>query len=107
MLRHEGAGTLDDPEYLDAVAKLYARHVYRTSPYDGASLAGWAQENRRAVFPSDGSRVRTLGSARVYGARDRRPIRHHGPAAEIAVPALIVCGWFDELTPAADAVARS
>ena len=38
MLKHEHAGTLDDPDYQDAVLELNSRHLRRSTPYEPERL---------------------------------------------------------------------
>ena len=68
MLKHENAGTLDDPEYQDAVAELYAdtstARALRLGP-----LTRGVRGDRGRVHAGDGARLRTLGPARVHGHR--------------------------------------
>lgn len=99
MLRHEGAGTLDDPEYLDAVAELYARHVYRTSPYDGVASRAGLKKIDEQYFPAMGPAYALWGPHEFMGTGPQAHYDITDRLPEIAVPALIVCGWFDELTP--------
>lgn len=99
MLRHEGAGTLDDPEYLDAVAELYARHVFRTSPYDAEASRAGLKKIDEQYFPAMGPAYALWGPHEFMGTGPQAHYNITDRLPEIAVPALIVCGWFDELTP--------
>lgn len=99
MLRHEGAGTLDDPEYLDAVAELYARHVFRTSPYDAEASRAGLKKIDEQYFPAMGPAYALWGPHEFMGTGPQAHYDITDRLPEIAVPALIVCGWFDELTP--------
>ena len=65
-LKHENAGTLDAPEYKDAVAELYARYLYRSSPYDWPAHARSSSRSRPSTCRKPG-RPTTLGPARVHG----------------------------------------
>jgi proline iminopeptidase len=99
MLRHEYANTLDDPEYQDAVLELNSRHLRRSSPY--------TPERSRAEFSQIAEDLLgDLGPA--YALWGPHEFMGTGPEAfydvsdrlgEIKVPALILCGWYDELTP--------
>jgi proline iminopeptidase len=99
MLRHEYAGTLDDPEYEDAVAELYARHLYRSSPYDSArsreEFAAIAAEH----MPATGPAYALWGPHEFMGTGPEAHFDVSGRLGEIRVPALVLCGWYDELTP--------
>ncbi len=99
MLRHEGAGTLEDPEYLDAVAELYARYVYRSSPYDAATSRAELEELTAKYFPAMGPAYALWGPHEFMGTGPQAHFDITDRLGEIAVPALIVCGWYDELTP--------
>ena len=99
MLRHEGAGTLDDPEYLDAVAELYARHVFRTSPYDAEASRAGLKKIDEQYFPAMGPAYALWGPHEFMGTGPQAHYDITDRLPEIGVPALIVCGWFDELTP--------
>jgi proline iminopeptidase len=99
MLRHEGAGTLEEPEYLDAVAELYARYVYRSSPYDAATSRAELAELTEKYFPAMGPAYALWGPHEFMGTGPQAHFDITDRLGEIAVPALIVCGWYDELTP--------
>ena len=99
MLRHEGAGTLEDPEYLDAVAELYARYVYRSSPYDAATSRAELEELTAKYFPAMGPAYALWGPHEFMGTGPQAHFDITDRLGDIAVPALIVCGWYDELTP--------
>ena len=99
MLRHEGAGMLDDPEYLDAVAELYARHVFRTSPYDAEASRAGLKKIDEQYFPAMGPAYALWGPHEFMGTGPQAHYDITDRLPEIGVPALIVCGWFDELTP--------
>ena len=99
MLRHEGAGTFEDPEYLDAVAELYARYVYRSSPYDAVTSRAELEELTAKYFPAMGPAYALWGPHEFMGTGPQAHFDITDRLGEIAVPALIVCGWYDELTP--------
>ncbi len=99
MLKHEGAGTMDDPEYTDAVAELYARHLYRSSPYDSARSRAEFEAIAAEFIGDIGPAYALWGPHEFMGTG---PQAHHDVSdrlGEIAVPALVLCGWYDELTP--------
>ena len=99
MLRHEGAGTLDDPEYQNAVDELYARYVYRTSPYDGARSREELARINAECFHDIGPAYALWGPHEFMGTGPQAHYDITDRLPEIAAPALIVCGWYDELTP--------
>ena len=101
MLRHEQAGTLDDPEYKDAVAELYARYLYRSSPYDSARSRAEFEEIAAEYMPEMGPAYALWGPHEFMGTGPEAYFDVSDRLGEIRVPALVLCGWYDELTPAA------
>lgn len=99
MLRHEHAGTLDDPEYLDAIAELYSRYVYRTSPYDPVASRREFERITERYFSKTGPAYGLWGPHEFMGTGPQAHFDITRRLPEIAVPALILCGWYDELTP--------
>jgi len=99
MLKHEHAGTLDDPSYQDAVLELNSRHLRRSSPYEPERSR---REFREIVDPllSDlGPAYALWGPHEFMGTGPEADVDVVDRLHEIRVPALIVCGWYDELTP--------
>ena len=99
MLRHEHEDDLQAPEYLDAVLELNSRHPWRSSPYD-------PERSRREFAEIEAKYLSDIGPA--YALWGPHEFRGTGPQAhfdisdrlgEIGVPALILCGWYDELSP--------
>ena len=99
MLKHEHAGALDDPEYRDAVAELYARHLYRSSPYDSARSRAELAEISAEYMPEMGPAYALWGPHEFMGTGPEAYFDVSDRLGEIAVPALVLCGWYDELTP--------
>jgi proline iminopeptidase len=98
MLRHEAEDDLEAPEYLDAVLELNSRHLRRSSPYEPA-------RSRREFEEVAGPYMETGPAYALWGPHE---FKGTGPQAffdishrlgEISVPALILCGWYDELSP--------
>ncbi|MEP6642384.1 MAG: proline iminopeptidase-family hydrolase [Gaiellales bacterium] len=98
MLKHEAEDDLEAPEYLDAVLELNSRHLRRSSPYAPA-------RSRREFAEVAGPLMETGPAYALWGPHE---FKGTGPQAffdishrlgEIAVPALILCGWYDELSP--------
>jgi proline iminopeptidase len=90
--RHERAGTTDHPEYLAATDSFYARHVSRIRTPSEPSCAGVAGNDtiyRQMWGPTE---FRSTGSLRTW---DRS-----ADLDDIAIPALLVAGEFDEARPA-------
>jgi proline iminopeptidase len=99
MLRREFAEELDAPDYQDAVLELNSRHLRRSSPYEPSRSR---REFEEIVTPY----LADVGPA--YALWGPHEFRGTGPEAyfdisdrlhEIRVPALILCGWYDELSP--------
>jgi pimeloyl-ACP methyl ester carboxylesterase len=99
MLRHEHEDDLQAPEYLAAVLELNSRHLRRSSPYD-------PERSRREFREIEATYLSDIGPA--YALWGPHEFKGTGPQAffdvsdrlgEIAVPALILCGWYDELSP--------
>jgi proline iminopeptidase len=96
LIRHEAASDYEHPEYQAAVARVYAEHFRRSSPYDPAtSLA----ELGRDVLPD----LADLGRPYVVmwgpnefvctGSLLEWDVTHR--LSEITAPTLIVAGWYD------------
>lgn len=96
MQAHEAAGTLTHPEYVAAVTLLNYRHVCRLKDWPEAltrSLAQWNDGPSGPYCTMQGPNEFTYtGNMREW---NRVP-----DMGRIAVPALVVCGEHDELTPA-------
>jgi proline iminopeptidase len=99
MLKHEHAGTLTDPEYEDAVAELYARYLYRSSPYDPVRSRAEFQEIAAEYMPEMGPAYALWGPHEFMGTGPQAHFDISDRLPEIGVPALVLCGWYDELTP--------
>jgi proline iminopeptidase len=99
MLRRENEDELDAEDYQDALRMLYTQHVRRSTPYDPETSR---KEFAEIVGPLPGDH----GPA--YALWGPHEFKGTGPEAffdvsdrlgEIRVPALIVCGWYDEASP--------
>jgi proline iminopeptidase len=99
MLKHENAGTLEDPEYQDAVAELYARYLYRSSPYDSARSRAELETLAAEYMPEMGPAYALWGPHEFMGTGPEAYYDCTDRLPEITAPALVVCGWYDELTP--------
>jgi L-proline amide hydrolase len=94
ILRHEEAGTTDDPEYGEAVQEFYRRYVCRLDPWPDELVRSFdAIEADPTVYgtmngPSEFS---VTGSLRPWSIVDR--------LSEIDVPLLLVSGEHDEVRP--------
>lgn len=101
MLKCEAEGDLTSPEYEEAVLRLYATHLRRSTPFEPErSLV----EFRELVLPL----LSDVGPA-YYGMWGPNEFVCTGPELdfdvterlhEIQAPTLILCGYFDELTVA-------
>jgi proline iminopeptidase len=99
MLRHEHAGTLDDPEYQDAVLELNSRYLRRSSPYDRDRSRAEFTEMAAEYMAEIGPAYTLWGPHEFMGTGPQAHFDVTDRLGEIAVPALILCGWYDELTP--------
>lgn len=99
MLRHEHADDLDAPEYLDAVLELNSRHLRRSSPYDPETSRREYAEIEAQHFPESGPAYALWGPHEFRGTGPQAFFDISGRLGEIRVPALILCGWYDELSP--------
>ncbi|WP_087687645.1 proline iminopeptidase-family hydrolase [Pandoraea sp. PE-S2R-1] len=93
MRHHEAAGTLTHPEYAAALTLLNYRHVCRLPVWPEALTRSLAQWNEGPYRTMQGPNEFTYtGNMREW---NRVPDMHG-----ITAPALVICGAFDELTPA-------
>ncbi|MDM4722819.1 proline iminopeptidase-family hydrolase [Micromonospora sp. WMMA1363] len=90
------AGPPDDPGYAEAVSAFYARHVCRMRPVPDEVLRtlGAVREDPRVYETMAGGNEFDLrGHLADWDIRDR--------LGRVAVPALLISGRYDEVTPAA------
>lgn len=95
LLRHEAAGTTDDPEYAAACQVFYDRHVCRIVPNPPEVAYAFAQiETDPTVYHTMNgpSEFHVIGSIKDWSVADR--------LSEIGYPTLLVSGRYDEATPA-------
>lgn len=94
LLRHEAAGTVDSPEYQEAMQVFYDRHVCRVVPnpeYVQRSFASIAA-NPEVYYTMNGpSEFHVVGTLKEWDIIPR--------LGEIRVPTLVTSGRFDEATP--------
>jgi proline iminopeptidase len=92
MLRHEAQGTTDHPEYAAAVTILYHRHLCRADPWPLAvkrSMEGVSKDVYGTMWgPNE---FCCTGTLKDWDRLSDMP--------RITVPALILTGMHDELTP--------
>jgi L-proline amide hydrolase len=94
ILRHEEAGTTDDPEYATAVQEFYVRYVCRLDPWPDELVRTFdAMESDPTVYGTlnGPSEFTVIGPLREWNITDR--------LGEIDVPLLLVSGGYDEVRP--------
>lgn len=92
LLRHEKAGTTDDPEYQTAMMEFYKRHVIRIVPMPPQVARAFDKMGQQVYFTMNGpSEFHVIGVIKDW---DRTNRLH-----EIKVPTLITSGFYDESTP--------
>jgi L-proline amide hydrolase len=94
--RHEEAGTVTDPEYLDATNEFYRRHLCRVEPMPQDLVDTMVQmEAEPTVYHTMNgpNEFHVLGTLNGWSIIDR--------LRRITAPTLVIAGEFDEATPAA------
>lgn len=94
--RHEGAGTTDSPEYQEAVRVFYGRHVCRRRPVPDEvlrTLMALGEDSTVYQAMAGPSEFSLSGSLRDWDVS--------GDLGSIDVPALLISGRHDEVTPRA------
>ena len=91
LLRHEKAGTIDDPEYLQATMVFYDRHVIRLKPIPEHVQRAMDQVGQVYYTMNGPTEFHVIGNIKDWDRTDR--------LSEIHVPTLITSGRFDESTP--------
>jgi L-proline amide hydrolase len=95
LLKHERAGTTEDPEYKDAVRVFYDRHVCRVTPWpeEVARTFKAIDEDPTVYMTMNGpSEFHVIGSLKEWSIIDR--------LERIRAPTLLISGRYDEATPA-------
>lgn len=96
LTRHEEAGTVTDPEYLQATNEFYLRHLCRVDPMpqDLVDTITQMEDEPTVYYTMNGpNEFYVLGTLRGWTIIDRLPL--------ITAPTLVIAGEFDEATPAA------
>ena len=93
-------------EYQDAVAELYARYLYRSAPYSSVRSREEFEAIAAEYMPEMGPAYALWGPHEFMGTGPEAHFDISDRLGEITVPTLVLCGWYDELTPSA-AAARS
>ncbi|OLE32268.1 MAG: hypothetical protein AUG45_10745 [Ktedonobacter sp. 13_1_20CM_3_54_15] len=91
LVRHEQAGTTDDPEYLQAMMVFYERHVIRIKPIPEHVQQAMDQVGQVYYTMNGPSEFHVIGTIKDWDRTDR--------LSEIHVPTLITSGSYDESTP--------
>ena len=91
LLRHEKAGTLDDPEYQQATMVFYDRHVIRLKPIPEHVQRAMDQVGQVYYTMNGPTEFHVIGNIKDWDRTNR--------LSEIHVPTLITSGRFDESTP--------
>lgn len=92
LLRHEAAGTTDDPEYQEAMLVFYDRHVVRVKPWPDFVRRTLDNISQPVYYTMNGpSEFHVIGTIKDWDRTDRLP--------EIHLPTLILSGRYDESTP--------
>src|SRR5215469_214101 len=91
LLRHETAGTTDDPEYQRAMTVFYERHVIRVVPMPDQVKRALDQVGQVYFTKNGTSEFHVIGVIKDWDRTDR--------LSEIHVPTLITSGRYDESTP--------
>lgn len=91
LVRHEQAGTTDDPEYLQATMVFYERYVIRLNPIPEHVQRAMDQVGQVYYIMNGPSEFYVIGNIKDWDRTDR--------LSEIRVPTLITSGRYDESTP--------
>ncbi len=95
LLRHEQAGTTDDPEYVEAMMVFYRRHVCRLDPWPDCLIRAFEKvmQNPEVYNTMNGpSEFHVTGVIKAWDVVGR--------LNEILIPTLVTSGRYDEATPA-------
>ena len=91
LLKHEQAGTTDDPAYEEACLVFYNRHVCRV-PWSDSVSGSFAQMPNEVYLTMNGpSEFHCIGTLRTWDVTPR--------LGEITIPTLVISGRYDEATP--------
>jgi L-proline amide hydrolase len=93
LLKHEAAGTVDSPEYQEAVMVFYRRHVCRLETWPECVNRAFAklEQNPEVYHTMNGpSEFHVIGTLKEWDIVNR--------LGEIHVPTLVIGGRYDEAT---------
>ena len=91
LLRHEQAGTLDNPEYIQATNVYYDRHVFRIKPIPPHVQRAMDQTGQVYLTMNGPTEFHVTGTIKDWDRTHR--------LSEIHVPTLITSGRYDESPP--------
>jgi L-proline amide hydrolase len=95
LLQHEAAGTVDSPEYQEAVSVFYRRHLCRLETWPECVNRAFAklEQNPEVYHTMNGpSEFHVIGTLKEWDILSR--------LGEIQAPTLVIGGRYDEATPA-------
>lgn len=95
LLKHEVAGTTDDPAYQEATLVFYRRHLCRLDPWPECLKRTYEKlmQNPEVYYTMNGpSEFHVTGTLKNWSVVDR--------LGEMRVPTLLLSGRYDEATPA-------
>jgi L-proline amide hydrolase len=94
LLKHEAAGTTDDPAYQEAMLVFYRRHLCRLDPWPDClnrTFEKLSQDPEVYNTMNGPSEFHVIGVIKDWDIVDR--------LGEIQVPTLVISGRYDEATP--------
>jgi L-proline amide hydrolase len=92
LLKHEEAGTTNDPAYEEAMMVFFERHQCRVVPYPDYITRAFEKMGTQVRYTLWGpSEFHVAGNLKNWDIRDR--------LAEISFPTLLTSGRYDQLTP--------
>ena len=94
LRRHERDGTTDDEEYQEAMMVFYDRHVCRVRPWPD-----WLQATFDALAKNPEVYLTMNGPSEFHVIGSLKDFDVSATLARSAVPTLLFCGEFDEVTP--------
>lgn len=95
LLKHEAAGTTDDPAYQEAIMVFYNRHLCRLNPWPDCLSRTFEKLTRspEVYYTMNGpSEFHVIGVIKDWDITNR--------LGEIHIPTLVIGGRYDEATPA-------